>query len=139
MRSGVAQHRPERSRSAEFRYDSGTRSIKTGQYWLCLAPFGPSDPGQKTGPRAKTSAKGTLFCYAFRLRCDISPGSLQSSVPLSAALVYLEHRVAVVRYSRHGLQHIPVLYNLAVGIKAKDIDACGFPTGEVQIARMRKR
>ncbi len=54
-------------------------------------------------------------------------------------LVYLEHRVAVVRYSRHGLQHIPVLYNLAVGIKAKDIDACGFPTGEVQVARMYKR
>src|SRR5258705_12007448 len=54
-------------------------------------------------------------------------------------LVYLEHRVAVVRYGRHRLQHIPVLYNLAVGIKAKDIDACGFPTGEVQIARMHKR
>jgi hypothetical protein len=90
------------------------------------------------GPALKLPPKG-LFSATRSGRDALSRQEVCSRVPLSAAPVYLEHRVAVFRYSRHGLQHIPVLYNLAVGIKAKDIDACGFPPAEVQIARMHKR
>ena len=50
-----------------------------------------------------------------------------------------EHRVGIFGGGRHGLQHIPVLDDFAVGIETKDIDAGGFLTKQVQVARMDKR
>jgi hypothetical protein len=40
----------------------------------------------------------------------------------------LEHRVRILRGGRHRLQHIPVLDDLAIGIEAEDIYACGLLT-----------
>ena len=49
-----------------------------------------------------------------------------------------KHRVGILGGGWHGLQHIPVLDYLAIGIEAEDIDAGCFLTKQVQVARMDK-
>src|SRR5271169_6741519 len=51
----------------------------------------------------------------------------------------LEHCVGVVGDGRDGLQHIPVLDDLAIHIKAEDIDTSGFLPSPVKVTHMYKR
>src|SRR5439155_12861127 len=75
-----------------------------------------------------------LFMTVFSFRGWILSVSL--GIPLCDGA--LEHRVGVIGGGRHGLQHIPMLDNLTVGIEAEDIDTSSFLTSPVQIAHLYK-
>jgi hypothetical protein len=49
-----------------------------------------------------------------------------------------EHRVGVIGGGRHGLQYIPVLDDLAIGVEAKYVDTSGFPASPIQVTHMYK-
>src|ERR1700735_2070660 len=69
----------------------------------------------------------------------LASGNLILAVLARQSPPLLEHCVRVVGDGRHGLQHIPVLDDLAIHIKAEDIDPRGFLPSPVKVTHMYKR
>src|SRR5271170_7505483 len=49
-----------------------------------------------------------------------------------------EHRVVVLGGSWHGLQHIPVLDDLAINIEAENVNASDLLAKQIQVAHMNE-